>query len=81
MILEEVQWIDSGLNFANEWVDLDEIVHRAKEWNGVAMTVGYVAYEAEDRIVLVQTLDLSSPNAANAFLIYKENIISRKVLG
>jgi hypothetical protein len=81
MALEQIHWLDSGGNFANAWVPLAEIEHLARDWNGHSVTVGYVAYESEDRVVLVQTLDAQNPNGANAFLIYKENIIERNVIG
>ena len=80
MNLEEVHWVDSGWNFAHHWETLDEIEQMAKTWNGHSMTVGYVIYESDDRIVLVQTLDGDRPNGANAMLIYKENIIERREL-
>jgi hypothetical protein len=78
--IEEVHWADSGYNFATRWENIDEVIHIAKEWNGHTSTVGYVVYEDEDRIVLAQTLDGERPNAVNAFLIYKPNIMSREVL-
>jgi hypothetical protein len=78
--LEEVHWIDSAWNFAHVWMDLDEMEHMAKEWNGQAVAVGYVVYETEDRLLLVQLLDGERPMGSNAFLIYKENIIERREL-
>jgi hypothetical protein len=81
MNLERIVWVDSGWNYCNVWSTIDEIIHMAKEWSGHQTTVGFVVYEDDDRVVLVQTLDGERPNATNAWLVYKETIIEREVLG
>lgn len=80
MNLEKITWIDSGLNFANSWLDIDSIVHRSKDWNGHSVSVGYVVYETEDRVALAQTLDAENPHAANVQLIYVPCIVEREKL-
>lgn len=79
-MLERITWIDSGLNFAHEWHSVDEIRHRAKDWNGHSITVGYLVYESEDRLAIAQTLDGEQESYSNVFLIYKPCIISREEL-
>lgn len=80
MTIEEVHWIDSAWNFMHVWSTLDELEHMAQEWNPTVSTVGYVVWETDDRLLLVQSLDGERPNGANGWLIYKENIISRTEL-
>lgn len=80
MKLEKIVWTDSGQSFASEWLTLDTIEHRVKDWNGHSETVGFVVYESDDRLALAQSLDRENPNAAHVFIIYKPCIVEREVL-
>lgn len=80
MRAERIVWVDSGLSFASTWLEEETIIERAKEWDGLVISVGQVVYEDAERVVLGLSKDKETNNWTGAFLIYKPTIIIRKLL-
>ena len=72
-----VVWIDSGLQFPQEWMKETNIISKSKAWRGVVRTAGTVIYEDESVIVLGLTHDAENDMWFGAQLIYKQCIEER----
>lgn len=80
MIYEHVVWRDSGLHIHDGWQTLDDAM---KDWHQDKMivhTVGIVADDREDVLILGLSLDRDNMHWFGLQVIYKKNIISREVL-
>ena len=81
-----VGWVDSGFSFSQGWADHDELVGRAKEWDGYVTTAGYLMYEDERCVVISQSRDggegtePGEPRWASLMLINRANILSMETL-
>lgn len=81
-----VMWIDSGFSFAQPWTDQDELVERARNWDGYVTTTGYLMYEDNRCVVISQSRDggegtlPGEPRWAACFLINRANIMKMEPL-
>lgn len=78
--MERIEWVDSGLAFANTWTPEPLIEDRVRDWNGICVSVGQVVYEDEERIVLGITHDPEHNAWAACFGIQKRCIVKRVAL-
>lgn len=79
-VFVKLHWIDSGLSFANTWLDKQTIIERALNWTGECTAVGQIVYQDRDRIVLCLIEDEEKENYAACFLISQKCIISSTIL-
>ena len=71
-----VKWIDSGYSLRGDlWQTEEEIVNLVNELKEVE-TVGFLLYDDEEWIVLVQSSNLDM--FRGGYIIYKKNIIEYK---
>lgn len=76
-MMERIEWIDSGLSFASTWMAESLIEERAREWDGLCVSVGHVVYEDDERVILGTTHDPEGNNWAACFGIQKRCIVKR----
>ena len=81
-----VMWVDSGFSFAQPWTDQDELIERARNWDGYVTTTGYLMYEDNRCVVISQSRDggegtlPGEPRWAACFLINRANILKMEPL-
>jgi len=81
-----VMWVDSGFSFAQPWTDQDELIERARNWDGYVTTTGYLMYEDNRCVVIAQSRDggegtsPGEPRWAAMFLINRANILKMEAL-
>jgi hypothetical protein len=79
-------WVDSGFSFAQPWTDQDELIERARNWDGYVTTTGYLMYEDNRCVVISQSRDggeetlPGEPRWAACFLINRANILKMEPL-
>ena len=78
MKMEMIEWVDSGYSLlGNVWQDRGDIDELMFCQNHVK-TVGFTYRENDNWVVLVQSVDEKTDQIRGGFMIYKQNIISRK---
>ena len=69
-----VHWLDHESNGGPEWEDLESQLEWAAELPPIGQTVGWIIWESEKHIVLVDTI-MNSTETGTAHKILKDNIV------
>lgn len=75
-----VRWRDSGIHIHDGWQTIEEAMKNFSPDNMIVDSVGIVADETDDVLVLGLSLDEENLAWFGLQVIYKQNIISREVL-
>lgn len=81
---EHIKWIDSGFSLrADLWQSIDDIKELLK-YNKIIDTIGFVVYENDEWVILVQSINCLSSEDDDSFrggyFIYKPCIKIRECL-
>ena len=74
-----VHWLDHESNGGPEWEDLESQLEWAAELPPIGQTVGWIIWEGDKHIVLVDTI-MNNQETGTAHKILKENIVFKQEL-
>lgn len=74
-----VKWLDSGYSLlADRWQDIEEVKALKDDIKPVE-TVGFLLEESANYLVLAQTVSESENSVRGGYIIYKKNILERRI--
>lgn len=80
MIIERIQWLDSGMELGDGWKPVAELLKDWKFDDGKTISAGVLAYEDDDVVGLSHTFSPGTDSFLSLILIAKKNILTREVL-
>lgn len=75
-----VIWRDSGMQISEPWASTEVYKSYIRDWNGEVTSVGMLLHEDDSVLVLGLSYDPAGDHWFSAQLIYKPDIIERRVL-
>lgn len=78
--MERITWLDSGLHLGEEWIKLTVLPELAATTHMRVVTVGQLAFENEEVVVLGLSWDEHHGTVFGAQVIAKASILERELL-